>query len=38
MTAIAGELVFDGILDGHNVPHQVLVHPLKERRDGGGFP
>src|SRR5262252_4321218 len=38
MTAIAGELILDRILDRHDVPHQVLVHPLKERRDSGGFP
>src|SRR5207245_10962757 len=37
MTALAGEVILDGILNGHYVPHQVLVHPLKERRDGGGF-
>src|SRR4029453_13697169 len=37
MTAIAGELILDGILDRHYVSHQVLVHPLKEGRDGGGF-
>src|SRR4029450_9548423 len=30
MTAIAGELILDGILDGHYMSHQVLVHPLKE--------
>src|SRR5207244_4824516 len=38
MTALAGELILDGILDGHYMSHQVLVHPLKEGRDGGGFP
>src|SRR6476469_2420890 len=38
MTALAGELIFDGILDRHYMSHQVLVHPLKERRNGGGFP
>src|SRR5207237_4685756 len=38
MTALAGELILDGILDRHYMSHQVLVHPLKERRDGGGFP
>ena len=38
MTTIAGELIFDRIFDRHDVPHQVLVHPLKERCDGGGFP
>src|SRR4029077_13967368 len=38
MTALAGELILDGILDRHYVSHQVLVHPLKEGGDGGGFP
>src|SRR5215831_6641125 len=38
MTAIAGELILDGILDRHYVSHQVFVHPLKNRRDGSGFP
>src|SRR6266478_10254602 len=38
MTALAGEVILDGILDRHYMPDQVLVHPLKERRDGGGFP
>src|ERR1043166_9755974 len=38
MTAIAGELILDGILDRHYMSHQVLVHPLKEGRDCGGFP
>src|SRR5437016_1120628 len=38
MTAIAGELILDGILDRHYVSLQVLVHPLKKRGDGGGFP
>src|SRR5437762_12572326 len=38
MTAIAGELILDWILDRHYVSHEVLVHPLNERRDGGGFP
>jgi hypothetical protein len=37
MTAIAGELILDGVLDRYYMPHQVLVHPLKKRRDGGGF-
>src|SRR5438552_10163066 len=36
--ALAGELVFDRILDRHYMSHQVFVHPLKERRNGGGFP
>src|SRR5882757_7355441 len=38
MTALAGELILDGILDRHYMSHQVLVHPLKEGGDGGGFP
>src|SRR6266446_3567571 len=38
MTAIAGELILDGILDRHYMSHQVLVHPLEEGGDGGGFP
>src|SRR6266540_351942 len=38
MAAIAGELILDGILDRHYMSLQILVHPLKERRDGGGFP
>src|SRR4030095_10640247 len=38
MTALAGELILDGIFDCHYMPHQVLVHPLKEGGDGGGFP
>src|SRR4029077_5424458 len=38
MTMITGELILDGVLDRHYMPHQVLVHPLKEGRDGGGFP
>src|SRR4029450_13112922 len=38
MTALAGELILDGILDRHYVSYEVLVHPLKEGRDGGGFP
>src|SRR5438552_3225180 len=38
MTALAGEVILDGVLGCHSVWHQVLVHPLKERRDGGGFP
>src|SRR5438105_10917793 len=38
MTALASELILDGILDRHYVSHQVLVHPLKKGRDGGGFP
>src|SRR5207248_1550007 len=38
MTALAGELILDGILDRHYMSHEVLVHPLKEGRDGGGFP
>src|SRR5204863_1413064 len=38
MTALAGELILDGILDRHYMSHQVLVHPLKEGRDRGGFP
>src|SRR5262245_1873406 len=37
MTPIAGELILDGILDRHYMSHQVLVHPLKNRRDGSGF-
>src|SRR5882724_2482461 len=37
MTAIAGELILDGILDRHYMSHQVLVHPLKDGRDRGGF-
>src|SRR5881396_4163741 len=37
MTALAGELILDGILDRHYVSHLVLVHPLKQGRDGGGF-
>src|ERR1041384_4365183 len=36
--AIIGELILDGILDRHYVSHQIVVHPLKQRRDGGGFP
>src|SRR5882757_8804975 len=38
MTALAGELILDGILDRHYMSHQILVHPLKEGGDGGGFP
>src|SRR5438094_3181416 len=38
MTALAGELILDGIFDRHYMSHQVLVHPLKEGGDGGGFP
>src|SRR6058998_3449961 len=38
MTALAGEVILDWILYRHYMPHQVLVHPLKERRDGGRFP
>src|SRR6476646_6288779 len=38
MTALARELILDGILDRHYMSHEVLVHPLKEGRDGGGFP
>src|SRR4029077_3049004 len=38
MTALAGELILDRILDRHYMSHLVLVHPLKEGRDGGGFP
>src|SRR4029077_5846386 len=38
MTALAGELILDGILDRNYVSHQVLVHPLQEGSDGGGFP
>ena len=37
MTALAGELILDGILDRHYMSHQVLVHPLKEGGDRGGF-
>src|SRR5438552_13409473 len=38
MTALASELILDRILDRHYMSHQVLVHPLKEGGDGGGFP
>src|SRR2546430_15877525 len=38
MTALAGEVGLDAILDCHYVPHQALVHPLKQGRDRGGFP
>src|SRR5262249_7625817 len=38
MTAIAGKLILDGILDCHYVSYQVVVHPLKERRYRSGFP
>src|SRR5215472_11819283 len=38
MTAIAGELIFDGILDRYYMAHEIVIHPLKKRRDGGGFP
>src|SRR5205809_2187150 len=38
MTAIASELILDGILDRHYVSHQVLIHPLNEGGDGSGFP
>src|SRR5581483_4822271 len=38
MTTIAGELILDRVLDRYDMPHLVLVHPLKEGRDGGGFP
>jgi hypothetical protein len=37
MTPIVGELILDGVLDRHDVSHQIVVHPLKQRRDGGGF-
>src|SRR5262245_10734002 len=37
MTAFAGEVILDGILDRHYVSNKVFVHPLKERRDRGGF-
>src|SRR5262249_53246154 len=36
--AIVGELIFDGILDRHDMAHLILVYPLKQGRDGGGFP
>src|SRR5437762_1118134 len=37
MRTVAGELILDRVFDRHDVSHQVLVHPLKKRRDGGGF-
>src|SRR6516225_1390952 len=37
ITAIGGELILDRILDRHDVPHQILVHPLKQRRYSRGF-
>ena len=36
--AIVGELILDRILDRHDMSHLVLVYPLKQGGDGGGFP
>src|SRR5262245_28375298 len=36
--AIVGELILDRILDRHDMSHLVFVYPLKQGRDGGGFP
>src|SRR5262249_52218679 len=38
MTATTNELMLDRILNRHYMPHHVLVHPLKDRCDSGGFP